>query len=73
MLFEEALIEDIHKHKNCFIVLARGFSIPRAVASLIFNKYSIPIPEKTKIEAQKQCSPFLILILNFDEVDFNSL
>ena len=65
--FEEAIVEDMNRHRNCMVVLARGFSVPKVTASLLFSKYSLPTNKKSA------SSPFLIFLLNFDEVDFTSL
>lgn len=53
---------------QCFTVVARGFSIPKLVACLLYEYYSLPRENGLKI-----CSPFLIFILNFDEVDHKAL
>ncbi len=65
--FEEALVEDMSRHRNCMVILARGFSVPKVTASLLFSKYSLPTNKKSAN------SPFLIFLLNFDEIDFASL
>jgi len=61
----EAVVGQMHKHKDCLVVLGRGFSVPKITANFLHVKYST-------LSAQKY-SPFLIFLINFDEVDFNSL
>ena len=46
--YERAMINEMHKKfqkegltGNCFIVLAKGFSVAKFVATLLYDKYSI--------------------------------
>jgi hypothetical protein len=61
----EAVVSHMHKHRDCLVVLGRGFSVPKITANFLHVKYSTPAAQKY--------SPFLIFLINFDEVDFNSL
>ena len=86
--YERAMINEMHKklHKegltgNCFIVLAKGFSVSKFVATLLYEKYSIrnqaKNPESEESGSKKtislKCSPFLIFIVNFQDIEFLSL
>ena len=90
--YEKAVVEEYYKDSkkansesnpkgNCFVVLAKGFSVPKFVATLLYDKYSIKA-EPQQIEsaaggiqklAPRACSPYLIFIINFDEVEYQSL
>ena len=48
--------------------MAKGFSIPKLVACILYEKYCLP-----EDGSLKNCSPYLIFILNFDEVDHKAL
>jgi DNA excision repair protein ERCC-4 len=63
--FADAVASQMHKHRDCLIVLGRGFSVPKITASYLYTKYSSALPQKY--------SPYLIFLLNFDEVDFSAL
>lgn len=49
--YEKAIVEEYYKESalsgetrpigNCFVVLAKGFSVPKFVATLLYDKYSI--------------------------------
>lgn len=64
--FTDAVASQMHKHKDCLVILARGFSVPKVTARYLFSKFSSPNPNQ-------KYSPYLIFLLNFDEVDFNAL
>ena len=53
---------------HSYTIVARGFSIPKIVACLLYENFSLPRENGLKI-----CSPFLIFILNFEEVDHKAL
>ena len=53
---------------QCYSIVARGFSVPKLVACLMYERYSCP-----QERVVRTCSPYLIFILNFDEVDYKAL
>ena len=55
----------------CYTVVARGFSVAKLVACDLYENYSGPSPEDA--HTVRTCSPYLIFILNFDEVDNRAL
>ena len=66
LYFAEVVANQMYKHRDCLVVLARGFSVPKITASFLHTKFSMP---RTTLKY----SPYLIFLLNFDESDFNSL
>ena len=66
---------------NCFVVLAKGFSVSKFVATLLYDKYSIKAEPQsidlggggTQKVVPRACSPYLIFIINFDEIEYQSL
>ena len=79
------MLGEIHKKMkkedltgNCFIVLAKGFSVSKFVAALLYDRYSIKAqvfdPEldgkNEKKTIMHKCSPYLIFIVNFQEHEF---
>jgi len=64
--FAEAVAQQMQKHRDCLVVLGRGFSVPKMTACFLHSKFSTP-------SSQHKYSPYLIFLLNFDEVDFAAL
>ena len=66
---------------SCMVVVAKGLSIPRLVATLLYDRYSINIksnaielgPNGVLTAKQRECSNYLIFIINFDEIDYRLL
>ena len=56
--FERKLLEEMIKHKNCLVLLGIGFSIPRAIGSLLLERYS-------SYKETDNHSPYLIFVVNF--------
>ena len=64
---EEESKEPKPRGGQCYTVVARGFSVPKLVAGLLYEAY-------TQLGSEtRTCSPYLIFLLNFDEVDFRAL
>ena len=65
---------------NSYLVTARGFSIHKIIASLLYDRYSIQRKDQVGEEEVKSdtskvstCSPYLIFIINFEETDYQAL
>lgn len=74
--YERLAVQDLSQSESneassssqCYTVVARGFSVPKLVACLLYETYSSPMEKSLRT-----CSPYLIFVLNFDEVDHKAL